>query len=142
MKLLHYEHRNERLLPRRQFLGRLASHGAFVIGLGAVSLLAGMAGYHWLEGLSWIDSFLNASMILGGMGPVAPLLTPAGKLFAGVYALYSGMVLLVMVGVLLAPVLHRLLHRFHLDVAEEAGQDSQPDAEQQGSPTPTTPKVR
>jgi hypothetical protein len=124
MKMLHYEQRNERLLPRRQFVRRLALHAVFVIGLGTVSLLVGMAGYHWLEGLSWIDSFLNAAMILGGMGPVAPLVTPAGKLFAGLYALYSGMVLLVMVGVLLAPVVHRLLHRFHLDVAEDDGQDA------------------
>jgi hypothetical protein len=124
MKMLKYEHHSERLLPRRQFVRRLALHAVFVIGLGTVSLLAGMAGYHWLEGLSWIDSFLNAAMILGGMGPVAPLVTPAGKLFAGLYALYSGMVLLVMVGVLLAPVVHRLLHRFHLDVAEDDGQDT------------------
>src|SRR5438105_14674938 len=119
MKVLRYEHRTEALLPRRQFLGRLARHALFVIGLGAFSLFAGMAGYHWLEGQSWLDSFLNAAMILGGMGPVNPLQTPAGKLFAGVYALYSGMVLLVMVGVLLAPVMHRLLHSFHLDVPEE-----------------------
>ena len=142
MKMLHYEHRSEPLLPRRQFLGRLAVHALFVIGLGLVSLLAGMAGYHWLEGLSWIDSFLNAAMILGGMGPVAPLQTSAGKLFAGLYALYSGMVLLVMVGVLLAPVVHRLLHRFHLDVAEDGGPDAEPNAEQQPAPTATGPRVR
>jgi len=139
MKMLHYEHRNERLLPRRQFLGRLAVHALFVIGVGLASLLAGMAGYHWLEGLSWIDSFLNAAMILGGMGPVAPLQTPAGKLFAGLYALYSGMVLLVMVGVLLAPVVHRLLHRFHLDVAEDSDQDRDEGASPQSEPTKTTP---
>src|SRR5258708_18465382 len=139
MKMLHFEHRSERLLPRRQFLGRLAVHALFVIGLGTVSLLAGMAGYHWLEGLSWIDSFLNAAMILGGMGPVAALQTSAGKLFAGLYALYSGMVLLVMVGVLLAPVVHRLLHRFHLDVAEVSGPDTRPNAGQPRPPETTIP---
>jgi len=128
MKVLQYEHRRDRLLPRRQFVRRLVGHALFVLGLGALSLLGGMAGYHWLEGLSWLDAFLNAAMILGGMGPVAPLQTPAGKLFAGLYALYSGMVLLVMVGVLMAPVVHRLLHRFHLDVAEDAGRDSDEDA--------------
>ena len=124
--MLHYEHFRQRLLPRPLFLRRLAVHALFVFGLGALSLLAGMAGYHWLEGLSWVDSFLNAAMILGGMGPVAPLQTQAGKIFAGLYALYSGMVLLVMVGVLLAPVLHRLLHRFHLGVAEDGEQNPGP----------------
>src|SRR5258708_32409739 len=103
MKLLQYEQRNEPLLPRRQVVSRLAWHALFVIGLGTASLLAGMAGYHGLEGLSWTDSFLNAAMILGGMGPGSPLSTRAGKLFAGLYALYSGMVPLAMVGVLLAP---------------------------------------
>jgi hypothetical protein len=80
-----------------------------------------------LEGLPWLDAFLNAAMILGGMGPVAPLQTPAGKLFAGLYALFSGMLLLVAVGVLLLPVLHRLLHTFHLD-----------DDDDQDEPTPAT----
>src|SRR2546426_640617 len=79
------------------------------------TVLLVMLGYHQLERLSWLDSFLNAAMILGGMGPVAQLTTGGGKLFAGLYALYSGMVLLVAVGVLLLPVLHRLLHSFHLD---------------------------
>ena|ERR1700674_133200 len=139
MKLLHYEHRGEALLSRGQFLVRLAAHALFVFGLGGVSLFAGMAGYHWLEGLSWLDSFLNAAMILGGMGPVAPLQTPAGKVFAGVYALYSGMLLLVLVGVLLAPVLHRVLHRFHLDVAEEGGQGPGPDNSPAAVP-PAPPK--
>ena len=124
MKILQYEQRSDRLLPRRQFLGRLAAHALLVLVVGAVSLLGGMAGYHWLEGMPWIDAFVNAAMILGGMGPVTPLQTPAGKLFAGLYALYSGLVLLVMAGVLLAPVVHRLLHAFHLDVAEDSGGDS------------------
>ena len=78
------------------------------------SLLIGMLGYHYLESLSWIDSLLNASMILGGMGPVNPLQTNAGKIFASFYAIYSGVVLLASVGVLVAPIFHRFLHHFHL----------------------------
>jgi hypothetical protein len=78
------------------------------------SLGIGMAGYHFLESLSWLDSLLNASMILGGMGPVNPLQTAAGKIFASFYALYSGVVLLAAVGILVAPIFHRFLHRFHL----------------------------
>ena len=84
------------------------------MALLAFSLGIGMAGYHFLEGLSWIDSLLNAAMILGGMGPVAPLQTAAGKVFASFYALYSGVVLLASVGILAGPIFHRFLHRFHL----------------------------
>ena len=88
-------------------------------GLGAALLFAGtlaigMAGYHWFEGMSWLDAYLNAAMILGGMGPVAGIHSPAGKLFAGSYALFAGMVFLVGVGVGLTPVLHRAFHRFHV----------------------------
>ena len=83
-----------------------------------ISLLLGMAGYHALEKLSWIDSFLNASMLLGGMGPVNPPQTAAGKLFAGMYALYAGLAFLVGVGIIFAPVFHRILHRFHWSDSE------------------------
>jgi hypothetical protein len=78
------------------------------------SLAIGMLGYHFLENLSWIDSLLNASMILGGMGPVAPLQTDGGKIFASFYAIYSGVILLASVGILIAPIFHRFLHHFHL----------------------------
>ncbi|HWW94884.1 MAG TPA: hypothetical protein VN375_16065 [Vicinamibacteria bacterium] len=110
-----YEHRREPLMPQRAFLGRMAKHalGAVVLGFGA--LCVGMAGYHWLEGLSWVDAYLNAAMILGGMGPVAELHTTAGKIFAGSYALFAGVVFLVVAGVVLAPIVHRALHRFHAD---------------------------
>ena len=87
-----------------------------VIGFALLvfSLGIGMIGYHIFEGLSWLDSLLNASMILGGMGPVNPLKTDAGKVFASFYALYSGVILLASVGILITPIFHRFLHRFHL----------------------------
>jgi len=80
------------------------------------SLAAGMAGYHWFEHMPWIDAFLNAAMILSGMGPVAELTTTGGKMFAGIYAIYSGIALISVAGLMLAPLLHRFLHRFHLEI--------------------------
>lgn len=109
-----YEHRNMPLLPRREFLRREFNHVFAALALLGATLWLGMAGYHWLEGLPWLDSYLNASMILGGMGPVAELHTTGGKVFAGSYALFAGVVFLVGVSVILAPVFHRLMHRFHL----------------------------
>jgi hypothetical protein len=103
------------LIPRRQFFGRLTKHAMGGLAILAMALAAGMAGYHWLEGLPWIDSFMNAAMILGGMGPVAELHTSGGKLFAGMYALFAGMVFLAVVGVVFSPVVHRAMNRFHLD---------------------------
>lgn len=108
-----YESRNHPLLSRRHFALRMARHGALAFALLALSLLGGMAGYSGFEHLGWTDAFLNASMILGGMGPVDMPRTEAGKLFAGSYALYSGLVFLVAAGLVIAPVAHRLLHRFH-----------------------------
>ena len=114
-----FEHHREPLLPRSAYLRRIGrfSAAAFLIILGSVG--AGMLGYHFLEGLGWMDAFLNAAMILGGMGPVNPIHTAGGKLFAGIYALYSGLVFLLVAGVLFAPIFHRFLHRFHLEM--EAG---------------------
>ena len=83
--------------------------------LVAVSLAAGMAGYSWFENLGPVDAFLNAAMILGGMGPVATLTSSGGKIFAGIYALYSGLVVLVIAGLMLGPIVHNVLHRFHMD---------------------------
>jgi hypothetical protein len=121
--MLHnFEHRNEQLASTGDFLKRMFRFAALATGIILVSLGIGIVGYHYLEGLSWIDSLLNASMILGGMGPVAPLQTTAGKLFASFYALFSGMVFLVAVGVLIAPIFHRFLHHFHLEI--EGGQDN------------------
>jgi hypothetical protein len=110
-----FEHKSEPLLPRRAFLGRLATSAAIGLAMVAVSLLIGMAGYRCTENLSWLDSFLNASMLLGGMGPTSPLQTPAGKLFAGLYALYCGLAVIGIAGIVFAPVFHRFLHRFHLE---------------------------
>lgn len=114
-----FEHRSQPLLPRRKFFARLAQSGAVALAVIGVSLLIGMVGYHALEGLSWIDAFLNASMLLGGMGPVNPPGTDGGKLFAGLYALYCGLVVIVVAGVLLAPMAHRILHKFHLQQSRE-----------------------
>ncbi|HZN55977.1 MAG TPA: hypothetical protein VFB67_11735 [Candidatus Polarisedimenticolaceae bacterium] len=107
------------LPPPRVFARRLLGSGAIGLCLVALSLAGGMAGYHGLEGLPWIDAFLNASMILSGMGPLFEPQTGPGKLFAGAYALYSGLAVLVIAGVMLAPVIHRFLHRFHLEAGDE-----------------------
>jgi len=84
-----------------------------------VSLVVGMAGYHYLESMAWIDAFANAAMILSGMGPLETLHTSAGKLFAGCYALYSGLAVIVVMGILLTPVMHRVLHHFHLQTGKD-----------------------
>jgi hypothetical protein len=109
-----YEHHKQKLASKKVFVQRLSRNGLIGLALLVFSLGIGMLGYHVLENLSWIDSLLNASMILGGMGPVNPLQTNAGKIFASFYALYSGVILLASVGVLAAPIFHRFLHRFHL----------------------------
>jgi hypothetical protein len=114
-----YEHRNQSLLPRAAFFWRLTAHVGIALGVIFGSLAMGILGYHFLAGLPWIDALLNASMLLGGMGPVDGLHTTAGKLFASFYALYSGMVFLVAVGIILAPVFHRILHHFHLEAEVE-----------------------
>lgn len=103
------------LLPRHLFLRRLLRSGLLGLAIVGASLFVGMYGYHGLEGLPWLDAFLNASMILAGMGPVEPMHSAAGKLFAGCYAIYSGIALLTATGVMFAPLVHRFLHRFHLE---------------------------
>ncbi len=110
-----FEHRKEPLLPRRAFYARLARSGCVAGIIILVSLTLGMAGYHYLEHLSWLDAFVNASMILSGMGPLAQLQTEPGKVFAGCYALFSGLAFLSAVGVVLAPIFHRFIHKFHLE---------------------------
>ncbi len=113
-----YEHKSKPLLPRRKFYQRIALNAGVVVGIVAFSLFMGSAGYHYLAGLPWIDALLNASMILTGMGPVDPVKTTAAKLFATFYALYSGIAFLTMMAILMAPLLHRFLHKFHLEMSE------------------------
>lgn len=113
-----FEHHKQPLLSSREFLIRQLVYLLVAIGIIAGSLIMGMAGYHFLENLTWIDSLVNAAMLLGGMGPVNELHTNAGKLFASFYALYSGIIFLVVVGVIFAPLYHRFLHRFHLEMED------------------------
>lgn len=110
-----FEPRRKPLLPRRSFYLRMARSLALAVAIVLVSLGGGMAGYHFFENLPWLDAFLNAAMILSGMGPVSPLQTTGGKLFAGCYALFSGLALLSTLAVVFAPLFHRFLHKFHLD---------------------------
>lgn len=113
-----YEHKSQPLLPRSRFLKRQAQNAAIAFLIVGGSLAIGILGYHYTEGLSWLDSLVNASMILGGMGPVNALKTDAGKIFASFYALFAGMVFLVAVGVLFAPLFHRFMHHFHLEMED------------------------
>ncbi len=113
-----YENIHEPLLPRREFIGRMARHLVFAGAVIVASLAVGIAGYMVFAHLNFIDAFLNASMILGGMGPVDPLDNNAAKIFAGLYALYSGVVFLIAVGVIAAPVLHRILHKLHVEPSD------------------------
>jgi hypothetical protein len=115
-----FEHRREPLLPRIAFLLRMARSAGIAVGIVLIALGLGTLGYHHLAGLAWIDALVNAAMILSGMGPVDPLLTTRAKLFAAVYALLSGFLFLSIAGILLVPVLHRMIHRFHLEADEDA----------------------
>jgi hypothetical protein len=113
------ESKRQPLLSRQAFARRLVLSFCAASALIAVSLLGGMIGYHVLEGMAWIDAFVNASMILSGMGPLDPPKTWGGKLFAGLYALYSGLAVILSTAILLTPVVHRMLHRFHLEAEGE-----------------------
>lgn len=113
--LLRFEHRRERLIPLRRFALRMARALLIWAGLAVLGLGVGMIGYAWTEGMSAVDAFVNAAMILSGMGPVDQLKTDGGKLFAGAYALFSGLFVVIAAGFVLAPVLHRVLHSFHIE---------------------------
>ena len=114
-----FEHHKAPLASQAEFTWRVVRYSLITAGIILFSLGIGMLGYHYYESLSWIDSLLNASMILGGMGQVNPLRTNAGKVFASFYALYSGIILLASVGILATPIFHRFMHRFHLELEDD-----------------------
>ena len=123
--LENYEVKGDKPIPWAHFVDRLLRHGAVAGLLIVASLGMGMSGYMLFEHLSFVDAFMNASMILGGMGPVATIASTGGKVFAGLYALYSGLVFLIVAGLLLAPVVHRVLHRFHWEISEGSDSETQ-----------------
>ena len=119
-----FEHHTHPLLPKLAFVRRLILSTATGLLLVILSLLAGMLGYHHFEQMPWADAFANAAMILSGMGPLAPMQTFAGKVFAGIYALYSGLALIMIAAILFAPIIHRFLHRFHIESGSTGRGDS------------------
>jgi hypothetical protein len=135
-RVLQFEPRVAPVATRARFLRRLAASILLGGGIVVVSLVVGMTGYHYFEHLSWLDAYVNAAMILSGMGPLANPQSTSGKLFAGTYALYSGLVVVVIAGIVFAPVFHRFLHRFHVEGF--AGRD---EADDSGRPEPRA-KVR
>ncbi len=108
-----FEHAGQPVLPRMAFLRRMARSAGIGVGVLAVSLLFGMVGYHEIEDLSWVDSFLNASMLMGGEGPLDHHRSTAGKVFEGFYALYCGLAVISIAGIIFAPAVHRFLHKLH-----------------------------
>ena len=119
-----YENRTKPLLSRQKFYHRLARSAVLALSVVVGSLLVGMAGYHIFENMSWVDAFANASMILSGMGPLGELKTTGGKIFAGCYALFSGLAFITIAGVVLGPFIHRLFHRFLLADDQDGKADS------------------
>jgi len=113
--LFQFEHRRQPLASSARFSSRLLRNSLWALGVTLVALAIGMAGYMGFEGMDFIDAFVNAAMILSGMGPMGALHTEAGKVFAGLYAIFSGLLIFAIAGLILAPVYHRLLHRFHVD---------------------------
>ncbi|OGX26940.1 MAG: hypothetical protein A2787_05090 [Omnitrophica WOR_2 bacterium RIFCSPHIGHO2_01_FULL_48_9] len=110
-----FEQKHQELVPVVVFVRRMITYVLLVIFVILGSLSIGVVGYHYLAGLPWVDSFLNASMILGGMGEIDPLTNTSAKIFASVYALFSGLVFIAIMGILFAPIMHRVLHSFHME---------------------------
>ena len=119
-----FEAKSRPLLPRVSFYARVARSAAIGLLLVLIALGVGMLGYHHYEGMPLIDAFANAAMILSGMGPLGTLTTAKGKLFAGFYALFSGLVFVVVMGIVFAPVVHRFMQRFHLEMDEKEGKQN------------------
>lgn len=120
-----FEHSSHPLIPLRSFFYRMLISTFLGIIFIIIALAVGMSGYHHFEKMSWIDAFLNASMILSGMGPADILHTKGGKLFAGFYALFSGLTFIVIIGVIFAPIFHRFYHKFHLDIDQQKSTKNQ-----------------
>lgn len=114
-----FEKRTEPLASTQTFLIRLVRSFIFGLVLVALAQFIGMLGYHFFEKMSWVDAFVNAAMILSGMGPLTILSTTSGKIFAGLYALFSGLVFILLMGIIFAPILHRFFHKFHLDTEDD-----------------------
>jgi hypothetical protein len=110
-----FEHKSSPLLTRQAFIRRMWWSAVLGGGIATATLMVGMGGYHFLEGMPWVDSFANASMILAGMGPFGSMNTAAGKIFAGFYALFCGLIFVTVITILIAPIFHRALHKFHLE---------------------------
>jgi hypothetical protein len=117
---MRFEHHTQPMISRCAFARRMGTFALYAFLVMTFSLLMGVLGYHFFGGLHWIDSLLNASMILGGMGPVDTMTSNASKIFSSIYALYSGVAFLSISAVLIAPVLHRFLHRIHLEMGRES----------------------
>jgi len=113
-----FEKKHQKIAPIGIFIRRMAAFIGIAVFLILVSLLIGIAGYHWIAGFGWVDALLNASMILSGMGPMNLLLNTPAKLFASAYALFSGIVFVAAMGIIFTPIAHRMLHRFHMDEGE------------------------
>jgi len=114
-----FEHRGQPVVSRRMFIGRMLIAIGLWMVLTCVGLAIGIAGYADFEGMSFIDAFVNAAMILSGMGPLGELKTTGGKIFAGCYAIFSGLIIVIATGVVLAPIFHRVLHRFHVETSRD-----------------------
>ena len=117
--LFHYEKKSQPLAPRSQFRSRLLRNLGAAAVVIAAALGVGMTGYHWIAGMKWVDAYLNSAMILSGMGPIGDLEGSAAKIFAGSYAIVCGLLIFAVAGLVLAPVFHRVLHRFHVEDGEK-----------------------
>lgn len=120
---MRYERRHQPLASRREFAGRLGRAALLWLAITAIGLAIGMAGYRYFEGMGWLDAFLNAAMILSGMGPADDMTSEAGKFFAGCYAIFSGLLIVIASGFVLAPIAHRVLHAFHVEQGKDQNDD-------------------